>query len=268
MRLLIVSWRTPKSTAMATRSPVRVVAAAMVCTMTSWLVSIQSLVHPVSGRSLLSGIRLAGIAMSSLLVCSGSSLTKPITVPFHARPGKSRVLCRGSGRFRPPPDGALAVGAVGTQTRDGASASEFRSSCWPKFRGFCFPCRCLPAPARGGPSRACRGGCRSASAMGLANSQNRRVKSAAPSYLSRWARPCLGAVCARLCGMSRSCALPTIRRPAQDKYLAQVIGTSWIQPLRLGRRRGCSYGCSSPGSGGGRVGSYAQVRTLADLRDR
>jgi hypothetical protein len=31
--------------------------------------------------------------------------------------------------------------------------------------------------------------------------------------------------------------------------------------------RGCSYGCSSPGSGGGRMGSYAQVKTLADLRD-
>ena len=56
-------------------------------------VSVQCLVHPVSGRSLLSGISLAGIAMSYLLVCSGSSLTKPITVPIHARPGKSRVLC-------------------------------------------------------------------------------------------------------------------------------------------------------------------------------
>lgn len=31
--------------------------------------------------------------------------------------------------------------------------------------------------------------------------------------------------------------------------------------------RGCSYGCSSPGSGGDRVGSYAQFRTLADLRE-
>ena len=29
----------------------------------------------------------------SVLVCSGSSLTGPVTVPFHARPGKSGVLC-------------------------------------------------------------------------------------------------------------------------------------------------------------------------------
>jgi hypothetical protein len=39
------------------------------------------------GRSLLSATRLAGSAMSSVLVCSDGSLKEPVSVPFHARPG-------------------------------------------------------------------------------------------------------------------------------------------------------------------------------------
>ena len=54
-------------------------------------VSVQSLVHPVRARCLLSAMSLAGSARSSLLACPGGSLAEPITVPFRGWPGKSRV---------------------------------------------------------------------------------------------------------------------------------------------------------------------------------
>ena len=108
----------------------------------------------------------------------------------------------------------------------------------------------------------------SASAMGLASSQNRRMKSAAPSYL--------------LQGLDRGpwCSVCEAVRDGPPVCIAHKSGCQLrprICPMQLPLRGSSRFvwdgavvavlgssGCSSPGSGGGQVGSYREVRALAD----